>query len=105
VFFLIAGVVPLAGIIASNVITSSFRQTYVPTRLLGRTTATTRLVSYGSVPLGALTGALLGKAFSPREIITISAAATALSVFILFLGPLRHQRNFPVPEHDTGVTD
>lgn len=94
-FFLIAGVVPLAGIIASNIITTSFRQTYLPTHLLGRTTATTRLVSYGSVPLGALTGALLGQAFGPREVITMSTVATSLSVFVLLFGPLRHHRNFP----------
>lgn len=94
-FFLIGGVVSLAGIIASNIITTSFRQTYVPTYMLGRTTATSRIVSYGSVPLGALTGALLGQAFGPREVIVISAVATVLSVSVLFIGPLRRHRDFP----------
>ena len=94
-FFLVGGVVPLTGIIASNIITASFRQTYVPAQLLGRTTATARLVSYGSVPLGALTGAILGEALGPRPTIWISAIATTLSVCVLFIGPLRQRHDFP----------
>ncbi|GIH16874.1 MFS transporter [Rugosimonospora africana] len=97
VFFLIAAVIPLAGIVASNIITASFRQTYVPTYLLGRTTATARLVSYGSIPLGALTGALLGQVFEPREVIIIAAIATTLSILVLLIGPLRRHRDFPNP--------
>lgn len=95
VFYLIAAVVPVAGIVVSNIITTGFRQTYVPTCLLGRTTATSRLVSYGVLPLGALTAALLSIVVGPREVIVVASVAKTLSVLVLFVGPLRRLRDFP----------
>lgn len=94
-FYVIAAVVPAAGIVAFNIITTSFRQTYVPTHLLGRTMATTRLVSYGVLPLGSLTAALLSQVIGPREVIIVASVAKTLSVSVLFIGPLRRHRDFP----------
>jgi predicted MFS family arabinose efflux permease len=47
-FFMVGGTVLTAGVVAGNVITASFRQSYIPVAMLGRVTATTRLVIFGA---------------------------------------------------------
>jgi len=41
------------------IVLGSLRQTIVPSRLLGRITATTRVFGYGALPLGAVFGGWL----------------------------------------------
>ncbi|MDT8916010.1 MFS transporter [Amycolatopsis sp. PS_44_ISF1] len=94
-FFVVGQVFYLSGIIASNIIGGSFRQRYTPAHLLGRTTATMRLIGQGGVPLGALTGGVLGELIGLRSTIWISVIGTTLSVCILFLSPIRRRRDLP----------
>jgi MFS family permease len=49
-----------------NVITVSLRQSLVPDALLGRVNSAYRLVGWGTMPLGALTGGLVADAFGLR---------------------------------------
>jgi MFS family permease len=49
-----------------NVITVSMRQSLVPDELLGRVNSAYRLVGWGTMPLGALTGGLVADAFGLR---------------------------------------
>jgi MFS family permease len=49
-----------------NVITVSLRQSLVPDELLGRVNSAYRLVGWGTMPLGALTGGLVADAFGLR---------------------------------------
>ncbi len=48
---------------AFNVVFGSIRQRIVPNHLLGRVMASFRVISWGSLPLGALLGGILGQAF------------------------------------------
>jgi MFS family permease len=48
---------------AFNVVFGSIRQRIVPNHLLGRVMASFRVISWGSLPLGALLGGVLGQAF------------------------------------------
>jgi MFS family permease len=95
-FFVVGGIVYLIGIGAANVMLASFSQTYVPSELVGRNSATVTLVSRGSMPLGGLVGAVLGEACGPRIAILATALAITLSVGVLFIGPMRRQRDLPL---------
>ena len=55
-----------AGVVAGNVIKASFQQAYCPPALLGRLTASTAFLNYGTIPLGALLGGALGTALGVR---------------------------------------
>jgi MFS family permease len=57
-----------------NVVTVSLRQRIVPDALLGRVNATYRLLAWGTMPIGAALGGLVGEAFG------------IVSVFVVFGG-------------------
>ena len=95
VLFLIGGFIYLMGVVASNIIFSTFQQDYVPENLLGRTSSVTNLLMFVTMPLGALTGAALATAYGTRTTMWISALIITLSVGALLVGPLRGRRDFP----------
>jgi predicted MFS family arabinose efflux permease len=88
------------GITASNVVVGSFRQRYVPRGMLGRTTTSSRLLSYGAVPLGALLGGSLASLLGNRTGVWIVCLIYVISVGILFTGPIRRHRDFPHQQPD-----
>lgn len=51
-----------AGIVVSNVVMVSLRRRITPDRLLGRVNSAYRLVAWGTMPVGAAVGGLLGQA-------------------------------------------
>jgi MFS family permease len=53
-------------VVTFNVVGGSLRQTLTPDHLLGRVISTFRLFSYGAVPLGALLGGVVARAFGLR---------------------------------------
>lgn len=60
--------------IAWNVVTVSLRQRIVPDRLLGRVNATYRLLAWGTMPIGAALGGLVGEAFGLRAVFLVFGA-------------------------------
>jgi MFS family permease len=54
--------------VAWNVVTVSLRQRIVPDRLLGRVNAGYRLLAWGSMPLGAAIGGILGETLGIRSV-------------------------------------
>ncbi|MFF0309268.1 MFS transporter [Streptosporangium sp. NPDC004379] len=93
--FTAAGFGAGAGIVASNILTSTFRQRYCPAELFGRITASTSALNYGAIPLGGLLGGVLGEAVGVRGTMWLMAAVQLLSIIVLLLGPLRPLRDFP----------
>ncbi|RKN47012.1 MFS transporter [Streptomyces hoynatensis] len=61
-----------------SVVARSFRQSITPARYAGRTTAIYRLLSLGSVPLGALLGGVLAGTGTPGHAITAAGALMLL---------------------------
>jgi MFS family permease len=61
-----------------NVITVSLRQSLVPDELLGRVNSAYRLIGWGTMPLGALTGGVLADAFGLRAPFLVAAVVTLL---------------------------
>lgn len=90
------------GIVASNILTSTFRQHYCPAGMFGRITASTSALNYGAIPLGGLLGGLLGDAIGVRATMILMALIQLLSVAILLLSPFRPLRDFPTPRRPAG---
>jgi MFS family permease len=66
-----------AGIAVWNVVTLSLRQRITPDALLGRLNSCYRLVAWGTMPLGAAVGGLLGELFGLRTVFVVMAAVSA----------------------------
>ncbi|WP_431046250.1 MFS transporter [Streptomyces sp. P1-3] len=85
-----------AGVVAGNVLKATFQQSYCPPELLGRLTATSAFLNYGTLPLGALLGGALGTALGVRTTMWIMTAGVPLAGLILLCSPLARVRDLPV---------
>src|SRR6478735_4190864 len=75
-----------AGIAVWNVVTLSLRQRITPDALLGRLNSCYRLLAWGTLPLGAAVGGLLGELFGLRTVFVVMAAvsgATLLGMLVV----------------------
>jgi MFS family permease len=64
-----------------NVVTVSLRQRIVPDRLLGRINSSYRLLAWGTQPVGALLGGVLGELFGLRIVFLLAGIAGLLLLF------------------------
>lgn len=64
------------GIVLWNVVTVSLRQRIVPDALLGRLNASYRLLAWGSQPVGALLGGLIGEALGLPAVFLIAGVGS-----------------------------
>ncbi|MFH8408817.1 MFS transporter [Streptomyces sp. NPDC018019] len=95
VFFMAGGCCVAAGVVAGNVLKAGFQQRYCPPHLLGRVTAGTAFLGYGTIPLGSLLGGALGSALGPRTALWITTAGIPLAAVLLLCSPLRRVRDLP----------
>jgi len=98
-FFAIAGMffVTLIGNLYYNVNQVSFRQAIVPVRLQGRLNATMRTIVWGTLPLGAIAGGVLGNAIGVRDAIIVSLVGGAFSFLWVLFSPVRQIKEMPEP--------
>ncbi len=83
-----------AGVVAGNVLVTTFRQQYCPPELISRVNSSMSIVNYGSIPLAGVLGGVLGEAIGLRE--TLWVAAGVSIVALPLLAPYRKLRDFPV---------
>ena len=71
----------------------SLRQSLVPGRLQGRTSAMVRTVSWGAIPVGSAVGGVLGAPLGLMPTIALGSALTITAALWILAGPvrLRHQ--------------
>jgi MFS family permease len=67
-----------------NVVTVSLRQRIIPDELLGRVNSAYRLLGWGSLPIGAAVGGLVGEVFSVRAVFVLAAV-----LLLALIVPLR----------------
>jgi predicted MFS family arabinose efflux permease len=96
--FVLGSLVVIGGIAMANVVINSFRQSYVPPRLISRVTATSRLVIYGTIPIGALIGGALGTLIGVRTTMWLLVVLYAVAPLSLLATPIRHDRELPTRE-------
>jgi MFS family permease len=82
------------GVVASNVLTTTFRQQYCPPELFGRISSSASIVNYGTIPLAGVLSGVLGEVIGVRE--TLWVAAGVLVAALVMLAPLAKLRDFPV---------
>jgi MFS family permease len=76
-----------------NVLAISLRQAIPPKRFLAAATASYRMVSFGTIPLGALFGGFLVGAIGPFAAVIVIAASLCVMSLSLVLSPLRRVRS------------
>ncbi|KUL21346.1 MFS transporter [Streptomyces regalis] len=81
------------GVVVLSIVTRTHRQTVTPAELLPRVMATVRFVSWGAVPVGALTAGLLATAAGPREALWLVSAAGAGAAVTLAASSVRRLRD------------
>lgn len=93
--FIAGGFCVSAGVVAGNVVKASFQQRYCPPELLGRIIASTSFLNFGTIPLGALLGGVLGETLGVREAMWIMTSGVPLAALVLVFSPLRRVRDLP----------
>jgi MFS family permease len=87
--------VSIVGNLLYNINQVSFRQAIVPVRLQGRLNATMRTIVWGTLPLGAIAGGVLGDTIGLRPAIILGLAGGALSFLWVLFSPVRAIREMP----------
>ncbi|MDH6124005.1 MFS transporter [Kitasatospora sp. GP82] len=87
--------VAVCGVVAGNVISGSFYQSYCPPELIGRIRASASTVNYSAIPIGALLGGYLGQTLGSRDTIWIMSGVLLCAGLLLLASPIRALRNFP----------
>jgi MFS family permease len=83
------GVLLTFGSVIFNVNARSLGQSITPDRMLGRMVATMRFMVWGTIPIGAFLGGLLGSRLGLRPTLWIAAGGILLSFLPPLLSPLR----------------
>lgn len=95
VFAIAGGILVGVGIIAGNIITTTFIQSYVRAEIFARTAATNSVINYGTMPLGALLGGVLASALGLPAAVWITTAMVPFAAVFLLASPLPHLRDLP----------
>ena len=85
----------LFGALVYNVNQVSLRQALTPNRLQGRMNATMRFLVWGTLPIGAITGGILGVTIGLRETIAVSFVGGSAAIFFLLAAPILAIRAIP----------
>lgn len=85
-------------VVAYNIATVSFRQRLCPPEMLGRMNASARFLVWGTMPIGAFIGGVMGTHLGVLPTLWIAAAAGLTSTLPVLLSPLWRLRQ--LPSHD-----
>jgi len=80
-----------------NINQVSLRQAITPDRLQGRMNASMRFLVWGTIPVGALLGGVLGEALGLRPTMLLMAVCSLLAPLWVVCSPVRHLRQQPAP--------
>ena len=95
---IIGGVLLTAAMVAYNIATVSFRQRLCPPELLGRMNASARFLVWGTIPLGAMAGGLLGTHLGVLPTLWLFAGLGLLSLLPVASKTLWQMKR--LPDHD-----
>jgi MFS family permease len=91
-------------VLVFNVNTVTLRQTITPNRLLGRMNASYRLVLFGTGPIGAVLGGLLGASVGLRPAMVITVILLTTPALWAFFSPVFRLKEMPSgPPEDAGT--
>lgn len=93
--YVVAMVMVSGCIIILRILVTTAWQFRSPERLRGRVGATMEFVAMGALPIGSLSGGVLGSVVGLRPTLVIAGIGMGLSAVWLFLSPLRGPRDLP----------
>jgi MFS family permease len=96
-FFVLSEVISGLAIVLFNINAISLMQALTPQRLLGRMNASRRFLVWGTIPLGALAGGVLGTEIGLRPTLIVGAVGASFCFIPLLFSPLRSIRELGVP--------
>lgn len=82
----------------SSVHALAYRQAVAPPAMLGRISASYRIIGYGGIPLGAVLGGLAGEAFGARTGLVVGSVGLLAAAAFVLISPLRDVRELPHAE-------
>lgn len=88
-----------------GITTASLRQAVVPPRVLGRVAATTRMIAWGTSPVGSLAGGLLGTHFGLRPTLALGALGGLVGFLWIAASPVPPLRERPAPAPEPAAGD
>jgi MFS family permease len=91
----LAQLISWSAVVVYNITQVSFRQGLCPPQLLGRMNATMRFLVWGTIPLGAFLGGVLGSTIGVRQTLFVAAVGGILPFLPVFFSPLRKMRDLP----------
>jgi predicted MFS family arabinose efflux permease len=83
-----------------NVNQVGLRQAITPLRMQGRMNATMRFMVWGTIPIGAFLGGLLGNTIGLRPTLWISAIGSFLPFLPVLFSPVRSLEKIPEPPEE-----
>ena len=97
-FLIAGGFIGTATAVIYNVNQVSLRQSITPDRMLGRMNATMRFIVWGTIPIGALVGGVLGGVIGLQATIWVGAVGAFLGFLPVLLSPVRSLQEIPPSE-------
>ncbi len=91
----VSGAVFGVGVVVYNVAQVSFRQRLCPRPLLGRMNASVRFVIWGTMPIGAFAGGVIGSELGVLTALWVGVVGQSLAVLPVLLSPLVRMRDLP----------
>jgi predicted MFS family arabinose efflux permease len=80
-----------------NINQVSLRQAITPDRVQGRMNATMRTIVWGTIPVGAFIGGILGTSIGLVQTIVLGGIVSVAAALWIFLGPVFRLREQPAP--------
>jgi MFS family permease len=97
VFLIVAIFFGAWGGVMYNVTQVGLRQAITPQRMQGRMNATMRFMVWGTIPIGAFVGGVLGNTIGLRPTLWIGTAGLSLAFVPVALSPVRKLKEIPPP--------
>ncbi|MEO6956084.1 MAG: MFS transporter, partial [Antricoccus sp.] len=103
--FLIGMPITMAGVVAYNIATVSFRQRLCPPKLLGRMNASCRFIVWGTMPLGAFAGGWLGSQIGTLPTLWVGFAGGFLGLLPIYFSNLWKLRTLSVDDEEPAAPE